>query len=182
MPIGHVKAIALIETAAGIRAAGDIAAFSGRLLRIVLGSGDLGNDLALPAMLGDSSAALAYGRTKLVYDARAAGLSPPLDGPFLSIRDDEGLAADCRTSRSLGYGGRVCVHPDQVSEANRIYAPDPAEVDFARKAIEAFDAAERRGSASIAVEGVFIDYPIIYKARRIVRLADAIARREQLRV
>jgi citrate lyase subunit beta / citryl-CoA lyase len=182
MPIGHVKAIALIETAAGIRAAGDIAAFSGRLLRIVLGSGDLGNDLALPTMLGDSSAALAYGRAKLVYDARAAGLSPPLDGPFLNIRDNEGLAADCRTSRSLGYGGRVCVHPDQVSEANRIYAPDTAEVDFARKAIEAFDAAERRGSASIAVEGVFIDYPIVFKARRIVRLADAIARREQLRV
>src|ERR1700675_49583 len=85
MPIGHVKAIALIETAAGIRAAGDIAAFSGRLLRIVLGWGDLGNDLALPTMLGDSPAALAYGRAKLVYDARAAGLSPPLDGPFLNI-------------------------------------------------------------------------------------------------
>jgi hypothetical protein len=54
--------------------------------------------------------------------------------------------------------------------------------NFARKAIEAFDAAERRGSASIAVEGVFIDYPIVFKARRIVRLADAIVRREQLRV
>ena len=53
MPIGRVKAIVLIETAAGIRAAGDIAAFSGRLLRIALGSGDLGNDLALPTILGE---------------------------------------------------------------------------------------------------------------------------------
>jgi citrate lyase subunit beta/citryl-CoA lyase len=175
---GQVRVIALIETAAGICAASKIAAVGGRLLRIVFGSGDLGNDLALPMMRGDSTAALAYGRAKLVYDACAAGLSHPLDGPFLAIQDREGLIADCRVSRSLGYGGRVCIHPDQVGEANRIYAPDPAEVEFARKAIAAFDEAERRGSASVAVDGVFIDYPIVYKARRIVRLAEAIARRE----
>jgi citrate lyase subunit beta/citryl-CoA lyase len=179
MQVGQVKAIALIEAAAGIREAGEIAAFGGRLIRIALGSGDLSNDLALPTLLGDSSAALAYGRGKLVYDARGAGLSPPLDGPFLGLRDKEGLVRDCHVSRSLGYGGRVCIHPDQVVEANRAYAPDPAEVAFARKTVEAFEAAERRGSASIAVDGVFIDYPIAHKARRIVRLADAIARREQ---
>jgi citrate lyase subunit beta/citryl-CoA lyase len=179
--IGQVKVIALIETAAGICAASDIAAVGGRLLRIVLGSGDLGNDLALPTMRGDSTAALAYGRAKLVYDARSAGLSPPLDGPFLAIRDREGLVCDCRLSRSLGYAGRVCIHPDQVAEANRIYAPDPADVEFARKATAAFDEAERRGSASISVDGVFIDYPIVHKARRIIRLAEVIALRESRR-
>jgi citrate lyase subunit beta/citryl-CoA lyase len=89
-----------------------------------------------------------------------------------------GLVCDCRLSRSLGYAGRVCIHPDQVAEANRIYAPDPADVEFARKATAAFDEAECRGSASIAVDGVFIDYPIVHKARRIIRLAEAIARRE----
>jgi citrate lyase beta subunit len=46
--IGQVKVIALIETAAGICTASDVAAVGGRLLRIVLGSGDLGDDLALP--------------------------------------------------------------------------------------------------------------------------------------
>jgi citrate lyase subunit beta/citryl-CoA lyase len=174
---GRVKVIALVETAAGISAAGEIAAHGGRVIRLVFGSGDLGNDLALPTIRGDFSPALAYGRSKLVYDARAAGMPSPLDGPYLNVRDQTALEADCATSRSLGYGGRVCIHPDQVPVANRMYSPDPDEVIFARKVIAAFADAERRGSASIAVDGTFIDYPIVYKAERVVRLADAIAAR-----
>ena len=176
---GQVKLIALVETASGIRVADELAGFGGRLIRLVLGSGDLGNDLALPTIRGDSTAALAYGRAKLVYDARSAGLPPPLDGPFLNVRDSGGLSADCELSRSLGYGGRVCIHPDQVAVANRIYGPDPEEVAFARIVVASFADAERRGSASIALGGVFIDYPIVYKAQRIVRLADAISAREK---
>ena len=175
---GRVEVIALIETAAGVCSADEIAASGGRLVKLAFGSGDLSNDLALPFMRGDMTAALAYGRAKLVYAARAAGLDAPLDGPHLDVRDLKGLAADCHTSRSLGYGGRVCIHPDQVPVVNRLYAPDPADVDFARKVISAFEQAERLGSASIAVEGAFIDYPIVYRAQRIVRLADAVACRE----
>jgi len=148
-------------------------------LKVALGSADLGNDLGLSMMNSDVAEALRYGRSKVVYDARAAGLGLPLDGPFLEIRDREGLAADCRLSRSFGYGGRVCVHPDQIATVNRAFAPDTADVAFARKVIDAFAEAERRGSASVAVEGRFVDYPVVYKARRIVRLADAIARRER---
>ena len=58
---------------------------------------------------------------------------------------------------------------------NRVYGPDPDEVLFARRVVEAFAEAERAGSASIAVDGVFVDYPIVYKAERIIALADAIA-------
>jgi citrate lyase subunit beta / citryl-CoA lyase len=181
MASGRIKTIALVETAAAIRVADQLADHGGRLIRLVLGSGDLGNDLALTTIRGDSTAALAYGRAKLVYDARSAGMPSPLDGPFLRVRDKEGLIADCRLSCSHGYSGRVCIHPDQVAEANRIYAPDSLEVEFARKIIAAFAEAERRGSASIAVEGAFVDYPIVYKAQRIVRLADAIAARENAR-
>ena len=177
--VGRIRIIALIETAAGICAAQAIARVGGRLLKVALGSADLGNDLGLSTMNSDVTGALHYGRSKLVYDARAAGLGPPLDGPFLEIRDQEGLAADCRLSCSFGYGGRVCIHPDQVTAVNRAFAPDHADVEFARKVIDAFAEAEHRGSASVAVEGRFVDYPIVYKARRIVRLADAIARRER---
>jgi len=175
---GKVKVIALVETAAGISAAGEIAAHGGRVVRLVFGSGDLGNDLALPTIRGDFSAALAYGRSKLVYDSRSAGMPAPLDGPHLNVRDQKALESDCAVSRSLGYGGRVCIHPDQVPVTNRMYSPDPDEVTFARRVISAFTEAERTGSASIAVDGAFVDYPIVYKAERIVRLADAIAARD----
>ena len=55
---------------------------------------------------------------------------------------------------------------------------NPDEVLFARKVVETFAEAERGGSASIAVDGVFVDYPIVYKAERIVALAESIAGRQ----
>lgn len=172
---GRVGVIALVETCAGIAAAAAIAAGGPRLITLVLGSGDLGGDLGLPTIRGDLGAALAYGRAKIVYDARAAGLPPPLDGPFLRVRDQALLEQDCIVSRSLGHRGRVCIHPDQVPVVNRIYGPDPGEVLFAHKVVHAFAEAERTGSASIAVDGIFVDYPIVHKAERIIALADAIA-------
>ena len=175
---GTVRVIAIVETCAGIAAAAELAAAGTRLCRIVFGAGDLGADLGLPTIRGDLSAALAYGRAKIVYDARAAGLPPPVDGPYLRVRDLAGFAQDCEIARALGHGGRLCLHPDQVPIVNRIFAPDPEETAFARKVITAFAEAESAGSASIVVDGVFVDYPIVNKARRIVALADVIAARE----
>jgi citrate lyase subunit beta/citryl-CoA lyase len=175
---GSVSVIAIVETCAGVAEAAEIAASGRRLLTLVFGSGDLGADLGLPTVRGDLTAALAYGRAKIVYDARAAGLPAPLDGPFLKVRDQVALEADCNTSRSLGHRGRICIHPDQVLVVNRVFSPDPDEVVFARKVIDAFAKAERSGSASITVDGVFVDYPIVYKAERIVALAESIAGRQ----
>jgi citrate lyase subunit beta/citryl-CoA lyase len=177
---GSVRVIAIVETCAGVAEAAEIAASGRRLLTLVFGSGDLGADLGLPTVRGDLTAALAYGRAKIVYDARAAGLPAPLDGPFLMVRDQVALEADCNTSRSLGHRGRVCIHPDQVPVVNRVFGPDPDEVVFARKVIDAFAKAERSGSASITVDGVFVDYPIVYKAERIVALAESIAGRQPM--
>lgn len=175
---GSVAVIGIVETAVGIQHGYEIARASPRLANLAFGSGDLGNDLALPTIRGDFSAALAYGRAKIVYDARAAGLPSPLDGPYLNVRDHAGLERDSLVARGLGHGGRICIHPDQVPIVNRIFGPDPDEISFAVKVLDAFAAAEREGSASIAVEGVFVDYPIVYKARRIVAMADAIDRRQ----
>ena len=142
---GRVRVIALVETCAGIAAGAAIAGSGARIITLVLGSGDLGSDLGLPTIRGDLGGALAYGRAKIVYDARAAGLPPPLDGPFLKIRDQALLEQDCIVSRSLGHRGRVCIHPDQVPVVNRIYEPDPDEVLFAHKVIHAFAEADRIG-------------------------------------
>ena len=175
-----VGVISIIETCVGVDHAAEIARSSPRVLSLAFGSGDLGNDLGLLTVRGDMKAALAYGRAKLVYDARAAGLPAPLDGPYLNVRDPIGLAEDCMLSRSLGHRGRVCLHPDQVPVVNRSFGPDPDEVILARKVIKAFAEAERSGSAAITVDGVFVDYPIVYKAERIVALAEAIAAKTNL--
>ena len=175
VPTGSVGVIALVESAAGIAQAGGIARAGGRLIGMAFGSADLGTDLGLPRLRGDLTPALAYGRAKLVYDARGAGLPCPVDGPFLDIRDGAAFEADCRVSAALGFRGRICIHPDQVAIANRAYAPDEAEVALARRVVAAFAEAGASGSAAIAVEGIFVDAPVARKAAEIVALADAIA-------
>lgn len=175
LPRGTIRVLPLVETCVGVAAGAEIARASPRILALAFGSGDLGRDLALPTIRGDLSAALAYGRGKIVYDARAAGLPAPLDGPYLNVRDQHGLEQDCRMAAALGHGGKVCIHPDQVTIANRVFAPAAEEVAFAHKVVAEFAAAEARGTAAIAVDGVFVDYPIVIKANAIIALADAIA-------
>ena len=177
LPHGHVQVIALVETCVGIAAAGDIARASARLGQIAFGSGDLGKDLNLPTMLGDHTPALAYGRAKLVYDCRAAGLPGPLDGPHLQVRDLEALERECLAARALGHRGKVCIHPGQVAIANRVFGPAAEDIAYAHQVITEFRAAEARGAASIMVGGLFVDYPIVDKAERLLALAESIAAR-----
>ncbi len=172
---GAIGLIPLVETTRGVSKATDILASQDRILNVALGTGDLGTDLALSTIRGDLSSALHYGRARFVYDARANGHHGITDGPHLNVRDLEDLRADCLKGRELGFTGKVCIHPDQVPIANEVFSPDSKDVAFAREVVTAFEAAERDRSAAIEVSGVFIDYPILYKARRILALADRIA-------
>jgi citrate lyase subunit beta/citryl-CoA lyase len=62
----------------------------------------------------------------------------------------------------------MCIHPDQIGRANAAFSPDEATVSRARCVIEAFDKAEAAGLASIQLDGQFIDYPIVQRARRVL--------------
>ncbi len=172
---GSVALIPLVETCMGVSRAADILTWKTRVIAAALGTGDLGTDINRPVLRADLSAALQHGRGSFVYAARASGHQGIIDGPSLEFRDDAALARDCQAAAALGFTGKVCVHPGQVRVANQSFAPAPDEIAFARKVITAFEAAEAAGSAAIDVDGVFIDYPIFFKARRIVSLADILA-------
>ena len=179
LPPGRVKVLPIVETARGLLAASAIAGASPRVITIAFGSGDYTRDLELPAIRWSlEGTEIFYARAKLIVDARAAGRPGPIDGPYIAVRDAQGFEADCRTARRLGFQGKICIHPSQVTPANRMFAPDPEEVAFCRKVIESFKAAEATGSASITVDGIFVDYPIVDKAARIVALAERLAAKD----
>jgi citrate lyase subunit beta/citryl-CoA lyase len=73
----------------------------------------------------------------------------------------------------MGYQGKMCIHPAQVPIANEVFTPSAAEVARAQAIVAAFREAEQAGSASIQLDGQFIDYPIVERARRVL---DAMAR------
>ena len=100
-----------------------------------------------------------------------------------AARDDNGSWMAAQRPEELRAGVEAnlkSLEIDQVPVVNRVFGPDPDEVVFARKVIDAFAKAERSGSASITVDGVFVDYPIVYKAERIVALAESIAGRQPM--
>ncbi len=109
--------------------------------------------------------------------SRAAGIEAPVDTVWVDLKDPEGFRASTQHIKALGFQGKMCIHPDQVAVANEVLSPSADEVEWARKVVDAFKAAEKAGSASIQLEGKFIDYPIVYRAQRVLEMTQRIASR-----
>lgn len=170
---GRTRLLALIETAKGLVRCEEIAlAAPERLHTLIFGLGDFTVDLGID--LTHDATELLYARSRVAVAARAAGLPQPLDGPYLDLQNIEGLVADTLRSRQLGFQGRIVVYPPQVDPVQRAYSQlADDEVAQARRVVEAFESAEAGGSASIQVDGRFVDYPIYRRARHKLRLHDA---------
>ena len=72
----------------------------------------------------------------------------------------------------------MCIHPNQIPVVNRVFTPSAAEIAFAERVVDEFARAEAEGSAAIQVDGKFIDYPIVYRAQRILEKVAALRARE----
>jgi citrate lyase subunit beta / citryl-CoA lyase len=174
LPEGHVRLLALIETAAGLIRCEEIATRApARSLTLVFGLGDFSVDIGVD--LTADATELLYARSRVVVAARAARLRPALDGPYVDLRNIEGLVADTLRSRQLGFQGRVAVYPPQVEHVQRAYSElSPEEAERAQRVVEAFEESEAAGSASIQVDGRFVDYPIYARAKEKLRLHRAL--------
>lgn len=162
-------AIALVETAAGVRDAAEIAAHP-LCRRLMLGSIDLAAELGIDP---DDDVALAYSRSKLVTDSAAAGIAAPLDGVHAEIRNAPALAAQAAAARRMGMGGKACIHPAQIEPIHGAFTPTPDEVERARSVIAAFEQAEAAGTGAFEIEGEMIDLAVIRRARRVLALEGA---------
>ncbi len=173
LDLGSTDLMPIIETAKGVEHANEIAAATPRVRRLAFGGGDYTLDLDYN-WTGDEEV-LMYARARLSHASRLAGIEPPIDTVVLQIKDDRRFRASAERGRKFGFAGKLCIHPSQVPICNAVYTPTADEVAHARAVIEAFSKAEAEGSASIQLDGYFIDYPMVYKAQRIVALMDELA-------
>jgi citrate lyase beta subunit len=160
--------IAIVETAQGLRVAYETAA-SPRVELLMLGSVDLGVELRLEQR--PDGLEILYARSQLVIDSAAAEIGAPIDVVHLDFRDLAGLEESARFARSLGFGGKACIHPDQVAIVNRVFAPESEDVEWARRVVEAYERGEREGKGAVALEGTMVDLPVVERARQV--LAEA---------
>ncbi len=123
--------LAMVETAAGVIEA---AAIAREVRALIAGTNDLSADLRLPPDAG--RAPLQTALQLIVLAARAAGIAA-FDGVFNRLTDSQGFADEAAESHRLGFDGKSLIHPSQIEPCNRAFSPGEAEVERARRLIEA---------------------------------------------
>ncbi len=161
----------MMETPMGVLRAEEIAG-APRMAGFVMGTSDLAKDLhaahtpmRLPFITSLNWCLLA---------ARAYGLAI-VDGVHLDLKDDEGFEASCVQGLELGFDGKTLIHPKTIAAANRVFAPSSASVDYSRKIIDAFTAAQAEGKGVVLVDGNLVENLHVENAKRLVSLAEQIS-------
>ena len=170
---GPIRLQALIETAAGLRRAGDIGQADPRLEALILGYADLRASLGRPPDAQEPPDRWSFAQEAVLVAARAAGLQA-IDGPHLRVDDAAGLQAWASHTRALGYDGKWAIHPSQLDMLNATFSPTHQEVERARGIVAALQRAEAdAGRGAVMLDGEMIDEALRKQALAVVARAHA---------
>ena len=171
---GGTRLVPWIESAMAVVNAHEICTASPRIVAVAFGAEDFTNDMGIER--SRNSGEVSYPRSVISVAARAAGVMA-LDTPYFMLRDPNGLKAECRTAKGLGFQGKFAIHPDQVDLINEVFAPSPAEDEHARRVVAAYEEAQRAGRGSTSMDGMVIDLPVVKRARNLLGLAESVSER-----
>jgi citrate lyase subunit beta/citryl-CoA lyase len=175
---GHIRFSVAFETPLGVLRAQEIAEASPRIATMSVGPEDYCLELGVEP--SPDGIELFYAVSRVVTIAKALGIQPTgLLGSIAGFRDLAVFEAAAVRSRQLGCVGAGCIHPDQVAVLNRVFTPDPAKVEYARRAVEAFEEGLKRGTASVNLDGKMVDVPVYKRALVILDRAEAVAATER---
>lgn len=159
--------VAGLETARGVGDARRV--LSGDWVACYFGAEDFITDLG--GVRTASNDEITVFRSMVALEARLAGVVA-LDVVCTDYTNDERFNAEVGQARALGYAGKLCIHPGQVPLANAGFGPDEAEVDHARRVLDAWEAASASSRGAIAVDGQLIDEPMVSRARTVIRTGE----------
>ncbi len=160
LPVGHIGIEAQIESTRGLINVEEICAASPRLETIVFGPADFAASMEMPVLTGGIQIPeypgdhFHYVFSKILMAGRANGLQV-IDGPYLKIKDTDGLRDYCMRTATLGYDGKWALHPDQVAVINQVYLPTQEQFDRAWAILDAYREAtegERKGAVMFGDE------------------------------
>lgn len=157
--------IPMIETAIGLDQLREIAN-SNQVIRLALGNLDLQADLGM--ICDQDETQLQTARYQIVLASRLAQIAPPIDGVTPSTDDVERINRDAKRAKAMGFGGKLCIHPKQVSIVKSAFMPSQDELAWAQRVIDA-DKASKGGA--VKLDGRMIDRPVVLLAQRTLALA-----------
>jgi malyl-CoA/(S)-citramalyl-CoA lyase len=186
---------AILETAEGVQNVASIASASPRMHGISLGPADLAASRAMKTTRvggghpdykvladapgeGQERAAFQqdlwhYTTAKMVDACAACGIKP-FYGPFGDFADPLACEAQFRNAFLMGCAGAWSLHPTQVPIAKRVFSPDPAEVAFAKRIVDAMP----DGTGAVMIDGKMQDDATWKQAKVLLDLARLVAAKD----
>ena len=158
----------IIESALGVINAYEIAKASSNVVSLAIGLEDYTADICTKRT--NDGLESFFARSMVVNAARAAGIQP-IDSVFSDVSDMEALKNNVLKSKALGFDGMGCIHPRQIKVIHDNYAPDDAEIDKAKKIVNAFFEANEKGIGVVALGSKMIDPPVVKRAEKTIEIA-----------
>jgi citrate lyase subunit beta / citryl-CoA lyase len=175
IPAGQIETPLGCETAKAMRNVYEIATQCRRVKRVSLAAGPGGDAArAIGYQWSKEGSETLFLRSKVVLDARAAGIPYPTISSWWNIKDLEGLERDARRNRSLGYRGQTVMHPSHVPIVNEVFTPTAEELVFHQGLIQAMEEAEKKGIAAVTYQGDMVDEAMVKTSRELLAFARAI--------
>lgn len=165
--LSPISIIPSIESAEGVVNTYDIASSSKRIPAVVFGVFDLLNDMGIEYTKQSEGAK--YARAKIPLDAKAAGVLA-IDAIWQDLKDLDGLRQDCTIGKSLGYVGKSIIHPDQIIPTHELFAPNKAELEWAKKVCDVYVESTKKGKGATVVDGRMIDEVHYKQAKALLEL------------
>ena len=166
----------LLETAKGALNAYEIASASDRVVALCFGAEDFTADIGVERTKEGTESFVA--RSLIVLGAKAAGVQA-IDTVFSDVSDEEGLVASTKEAMAMGFEGKGVIHPRQIGPIHKVFAPTPERIEYAQKVVAAIEEARAKGSGVATIKSKMIDAPIEMRARKILRLAEALGLLEE---
>ena len=166
--IKGIRLMPSIESALGVMNCYEIVSSSKRIVALVFGIFDLLNDMGIEYAKGNPPGAK-YSRYKVPVAATAAGVAA-IDGIWQDLKDKNGFTKDCEVGRSLGYVGKSVIHPDQIQTVHKIFHPNKAEIEWAKKVCNVYEELTKKGKGATVVEGKMIDEVHYKRAKALLEI------------
>ncbi len=160
-----------IESPLGVLRAEEIAASSGRIAAIVLGTTDLAN--ALKINLTKDRIGLILSLSQVILAARAYHRCI-VDGPHLELKDIHACEYSCRQARDLGFDGKTIIHPIQLTYTNDAFTPSNKDVERAKQILVALKEAEENGRSIAIIEDQLVEPSLHEWAIRVINIFEQV--------
>ncbi len=164
------RLLLILETAEGVLNARKLARATDRVAALAFGAEDLAADAGMRR--SPSNSEVAVPRALVALAAAAAGIAA-IDMITADFRDTDRATREATEARALGYKGKMCLHPTQVTATHAAFAPTQEEIAWAQRVVHAADEAGSEAGGVLVVDGAMVDVPLIRQARAILAESNA---------